>query len=379
MRENDKGGIYSLAGFAYQIKVFILNILQLKNGDVLEYETIDDIALTISEKDFDKYEEKLCSVLTTDRKTAIQVKRTKVTKKVAKEVVKNWILADANNDNIDAFVLVTNRDTDIDIFSKIDMEAIFKEVATAVGKQSIESKVKLIGYSEEELKHKIINIIANATIQKYEDIDSEIIERFEAYFNRFGINEATYLFRLKELMQQITVDILDSVEKGQAYELTYKKVCQIKECITTKITDDKWEPNFSQFKKLNKMNLSDLATIKTREYQQLRECISLVDDDIYRYLLCGEYYLNSKRSYFELGMKELVDELEDTAYDNFCDVKQELRSRSADTPDNRLIETRNKSNAKAKDKQIKHGVCINLTSEDTDASIQISWKDENDE
>ena len=61
LRENDKGGIYSLAGFAYQIKVFILNILQLKNGDVFEYETIDDIALTISEKDFDKYEEKECA------------------------------------------------------------------------------------------------------------------------------------------------------------------------------------------------------------------------------------------------------------------------------------------------------------------------------
>lgn len=75
-------------------------------------------------------------------------------------------------------------------------------------------------------------------------------------------------------------------------------------------------------------------------------------------------------------MASLVDDLENTAYDNFCDVKMELRSRSEDTPDNRLIETKLKSNSKAVDEQIRYGVCINLTSEDTDESIQISWKDE---
>ncbi len=39
----DNGGIYSLAGFAYQIKVFVLHVLELKNGYTLEYETIDDV------------------------------------------------------------------------------------------------------------------------------------------------------------------------------------------------------------------------------------------------------------------------------------------------------------------------------------------------
>lgn len=37
----DNGGIYSLVGFAYQIKVFVLSVLELKNGYTLEYETID--------------------------------------------------------------------------------------------------------------------------------------------------------------------------------------------------------------------------------------------------------------------------------------------------------------------------------------------------
>lgn len=54
----------------------------------------------------------------------------------------------------------------------------------------------------------------------------------------------------------------------------------------------------------------------------------------------------------------------------------ELRNKLEDTPDNRLIETKLKSNSRAVDEQIRYGVCINLTSEDTDESIQISWKDD---
>lgn len=75
-------------------------------------------------------------------------------------------------------------------------------------------------------------------------------------------------------------------------------------------------------------------------------------------------------------MAFLVEDIENTAYDNFCDAKMELRNRVEDTPDNRLIETKSKSNSKAVDEQIRYGVCINLTSEDTDESIQISWKDD---
>lgn len=105
-------------------------------------------------------------------------------------------------------------------------------------------------------------------------------------------------------------------------------------------------------------------------------CENLKDDDISRHLQWGEYYVNSKRGYYERGMESIVDDLENTAYDNFCDVKMELRCRLADTPYNRLIETKGKSNSKAADEKIRYGVCINLTSEDTDKRIQISWKDD---
>ena len=373
---DENGGIYSLAGFAYQIKVFILQVLELKNGYTLEYETIDDVALKMKAEKMDEYEDDLCSILTATSRKAIQVKKTQVTKSIAKKVVKNWILADNNNADIEEFVLITDREVATDLFVDLDVDEIFKEVSAATGNKSIDAKVKSIGYTETELKQKIRDIVSMASIQKYENIDMEIENKFDDFFIRYGVSEATYFIRIKEFLQQITVEILDAVGNGQPYLLTYESMSKIKNRIVTNYTDEKWEPSFSQFRRLKKVNLEDLAVIKSREYQQLKTCESLEEKDIYRHLQWGEYYVNSKRGYYERGMDCLVEDIENTAYDNFCDAKMELRNRSEDTPDNRLIETKLKSNTKAVDEQIRYGVCINLTSEDTDESIQISWKDD---
>lgn len=373
---SDNGGIYSLAGFAYQIKVFVLNVLELKNGYTLEYETIDDVALKMSADKLDEHEDDLCSIFTATSRRAIQVKKTQVTNSIAKKVVKNWILADKNNADIEQFVLVTDREVDMDVFVDLDVDEIFKEVNAATGNKSIDAKVKKIGYTETELKQKVRDIVSMSSIQKYENIDTEIENKFNDFFIRYGVSEATYYIRIKEFLQQITVEILDAVGNGQPYLLTYESMSKIKNRIVTNYTDEKWEPSFSQFRRLKKVNLEDLAVIKSREYRQLKTCESLKEEDIYRHLQWGEYYVNSKRGYYERGMAFLVEDIENTAYDNFCDAKMELRNRVEDTPDNRLIETKSKSNSKAADEQIRYGVCINLTSEDTDESIQISWKDD---
>lgn len=372
----DNGGIYSLAGFAFQIKVFVLNVLELKNGYTLEYETIDDVALKMAADKLDEHEDDLCSIFTATSRRAIQVKKTQVTNSIAKKVVKNWILADKNNADIEQFVLVTDREVDMDVFVDLDVDEIFKEVNAATGNKSIDAKVKKIGYSETELKQKVRDIVSMSSIQKYENIDEEIENKFNDFFIRYGVSEATYYIRIKEFLQQITVEILDAVGNGQPYLLTYESMSKIKNRIVTNYTDEKWEPSFSQFRRLKKVNLEDLAVIKSREYRQLKTCESLKEEDIYRHLQWGEYYVNSKRGYYERGMAFLVEDIENTAYDNFCDAKMELRNRAEDTPDNRLIETKSKSNSKAVDEQIRYGVCINLTSEDTDESIQISWKDD---
>jgi len=377
--ENDKSGIYSLAGFAYQIKVFVLQLPQLKAGEVLEYETFDDVALRTTSDMLDEYEDKFYGLLTANEKKAYQVKRTQVTPSTVKQVVKNWFLADQNNGGISAFELVTDRKVDKEVFNKIEVTEVVTEIMTTTEKKSIDAKIKTLNFSEEELENKIKYIISHATISVYEDIEEMIENRFSSELFSTAITRISYIQRLSQLMQQITTEILDSVIRGQAYEMPYDKYLGIKNRVITEITDEKWEPSFAGFKKLNKLNISDLAQIKSREYLQLRECVNLSNQDIVRYLQTSEYYVNSKRLYYERGMRDLVENLECTAYDNFCTTKAELRLEKDDIPDKRLLRTTDKENSHATDNQIRCGVCINLTSEDTDPELQISWKDEEDE
>lgn len=372
---DENGGICSLAGFAYQIKVFVLQVPELKYGYTLEYETIDDIALKIEADKLDDHEDDFCSIFTATSRKAIQVKKTQVTKSVAKKVVKNWILADKNHANIEQFVLVTDREVDTGVFVDLDVDEIFNDVNVATGSRSIDAKIKKIGYTETELKQKVRDIVSVTSIEKYEKIDTEIENKFNDFFIRYGVSEATYYMRIKEFLMQVTLKILEAVGKGQPYLLTYDSMSKIKNSIITNFTEDNWEFSFSEFRKLNKAKMEDLATVKTREYRQLIACESLTERDIFRHLLWGEYYVNSKRGYYELGKDSFVEDIENTAYDNFCDAMMELRNRKEDTPDNRLIETKSKSNSKALNEQIRYGVCIDLTSEHTDKSIQISWKD----
>ena len=177
----DNGGICSLAGFAYQIKVFALNVLELKNGYTLEYETIDDVALKMAADKLDEHEDDLCSIFTATSRRAIQVKKTQVTNSIAKKVVKNWILADKNNADIEQFVLVTDREVDMDVFVDLDVDEIFKEVNAATGNKSIDAKVKKIGYTEAELKQKVRDIVSMSSIQKYRNFEKNQVTKIRIF------------------------------------------------------------------------------------------------------------------------------------------------------------------------------------------------------
>lgn len=219
-------------------------------------------------------------------------------------------MADKNNADIEQFVLVTDREVDIDVFVDMDEDEIFKEVNAATGNKSIDAKVKKIGYTEMEFKQKVRDIVSMSSIQKYENIDTEIENKFQDFFIRYGVSEVTYYIRIKEFLQQITVEILDAVGNGQPYLLTYESMSKIRDCIITNYTDEKWEPSFSQFRRLKKVNLEDLAVIKSREYRQLKTCESLKEEDICRHLQWGEYYVNSKRGYYERGMSDKIKGME---------------------------------------------------------------------
>lgn len=57
---NDKSGINCLAGFAFQIKVFAYySLLLQKQGDSVEFETIDDVNVKITDNNIDSKPKKL--------------------------------------------------------------------------------------------------------------------------------------------------------------------------------------------------------------------------------------------------------------------------------------------------------------------------------
>ena len=156
-------------------------MLELKNGYTLEYETIDDVALKMAADKLDEHEDDLCSIFTATSRRAIQVKKTQVTNSIAKKVVKNWILADKNNADIEQFVLVTDREVDMDVFVDLDVDEIFKEVNAATGNKSIDAKVKKIGYTEAELKQKVRDIVSMSSIQKYRNFEKNQVTKIRIF------------------------------------------------------------------------------------------------------------------------------------------------------------------------------------------------------
>lgn len=95
----DESGINSLGGFAYQIKVFVSYMLSMEEGMQAEFETADDIAISKMTPDIiDDNEDKFRNLIVSPNGIkAIQVKRTSITEKVAKQVLLNWMLLEKGN------------------------------------------------------------------------------------------------------------------------------------------------------------------------------------------------------------------------------------------------------------------------------------------
>ena len=182
MEENeyqpDKSGLVSLGGFSYQIKVFAMLATELKEGETIGFETFDDVAKeNISPNTFDDVVE--ANIRTSV--TAIQVKRTNVSNKVAQGVLLNWIQLENSGLNIKKYILFTdssykNKATTL---KDIDADALINDVKESEQKpNSNKTKVKKILEKIGEDKLKEIT-----TIYRYDNVslrdDPEVIKVVE--------------------------------------------------------------------------------------------------------------------------------------------------------------------------------------------------------
>ncbi|MBX4147276.1 hypothetical protein [Paenibacillus lautus] len=225
---------------------------------------------------------------------------------------------------------------------------------------------------------KVYNSIKN----KYEfksirNIDHDIDNQCTEHFRKAGINRIVYYDRIKELLQHITVQVMESIHKKKPYIFSYSEFMSLIEDICSRMTEQVMQPQYSEFKKLHKIDFNDLRIASSREYKQLVAC-KLPDSLIKIHLGYGEYYKNLRYKYMETNKLGKIDNIEETTYENYETVKFRLQKDGNDEPYQRLEETKKLENSYADNEQIRYGSGIYLTKEGIE-DIQISWKDDQNE
>lgn len=308
-----ESGIKSLAGFAYQIKVLIYYLALLQKNQQIEFETLEDVNIRSFETSkIDNYSDSYkCIMGNIEGNIAIQVKRTSISSITAEKILYNWLITEKNHSNVNRYILFTDKEygNEDNVF-EINAEELFNKINNSNKKaNSLITRVKnMFDANLEEFKN-IYNSIKNKyEFKSIEEIDNEILNRYEERFQRGGIPEVIYYMRIQELMRYITEEIMKSVSEGKPFICTYDKfIKQIVE-ICRNIDEDEPVISYSSFKKNNTIDWEDLEVINSREYIQLSEC-NLPRKSIENHLMYKIYYESLKCSYMENNRVRKIDEI----------------------------------------------------------------------
>ena len=183
----DKSGINSLGGFAYQIKVFVSYMLSMDENMQAEFETVDDVSIKkITPDTIDDNEDKFRNLIVSPKGTkAIQVKRTAITEKIAKQVLFNWILLEGSDESITDYILFTDSSYEnSDIVFAVSAEELYSEVLDT--KKTQKATIAKVKKKYEKHKQGFIDVY-DAVKNKYiyvsaNKIDDEINEKCKVLF-----------------------------------------------------------------------------------------------------------------------------------------------------------------------------------------------------
>ena len=344
-----------------------------------EFETVDDVSIKkITPDTIDDNEDKFRNLIVSPKGTkAIQVKRTTITEKIAKQVLLNWILLEGSDENVTDYILFTDSSYEnSDIVFEVSAEELYSEVLDT--KKTQKATIAKVKKKYEKDKQGFIDVY-DAVKNKYtfvsaNKIDDEINEKCKVLFKKAGVNTITYYNRIEELLKHITFEIIKSINEKTPFVISYREMIAYSEDICARFTDQYMYPVYSEFKKLNKIDFADLKIAQSREYKQLLAC-KMPQKLIETHLQYSSYYQNVCYKYLELNKISKIRDIEVTTFDNFENVKFMLQTEGKDTPVQRLSETKKQPNSYADSEQIKYGAGIYLTRED-EVEHQISWEDE---
>lgn len=375
---SNTAGIDSLRGFSYQIKVFVWALASLKNGQRVEYETIDDVNIrSINPSNFDdKCRGIINSIDNNWINQAIQVKRTKIDNKTAKKILFNWLLLENRGDVREYQIVTEDFYKNSDIIFNQDTDAIFQEIKKAKIKRNdaLIAQVKSIyGADKDKFKNAIKNIRKKHKFISVDSIDEELFNAFADIFVKDGVVESIYELRIIELINYAIKGIFSSIEKRQPFICDYLAFRREAENICERIQNKKINIDYACYTKANPIYIERFA--ETREYIQLKYC-KLSEKNIQTHLGYEQYYKQYRMMNLGNGREDLLDNIEITSAENFSMVKDILQQEKRDVPLNRLSETQKMENSYSDSIQIKNGALVYLTKEDMDEERQISWKDD---
>ncbi len=377
--KND-GGIYSLSGFAFQIRVFFLHLASLDYGKQIGFETLDDIGIqNFCVDNINKYCDRAISVKQTKSgvSEAIQVKCTQVTTTSFIKILYNWLIIENSNPEIGQFTLVTDRKhkPPAELFPN-NIESLYNDIINSSNDESaLITKVKLI-YDKKETEFKVaFDKIKEGYKQiSYDNVDDEIRVGFSKFLLRPNVTETTYNLRVKELLSHFTAEIIESANKREPFVCSFENLCRQVEDTIKNINDDKYLPQFSQYMKLHRIDFGCLEIASSRECKQLESC-SKKRSFIEKFLMYKSYYEDYKYRNLGNNKVDLIDNIEQMSFDNFSMEKEKLQLYGNDIPFNRLDGTIQRSNMYAENDPIRLGSAIHLTKESTPFEILISWED----
>lgn len=378
--EPDKSGINSLGGFSYQIRVFAYYLSKLEKDMQLEFEVYDDVSLTKIDKEaLEDNEEEFKSIIKGENTTsAIQVKRTNISKESAKKILLNWFLLESTEVNVSKYILLTEESYENeDILFNLSSKELFDLVEqTSKSKKAVIRQVKDIYKGEYDAFEKVYKSIKSKYIfEEKKDIDGDIAEVYETLFKRYGVSsEVVYFQRIKALLEKVTNEIMTCVSKKNPYIMTHDTFMKLAEHISNEISDTNPVIDYVSFKRSCSIDVKDKEIAQLREFKQLSFC-ELPADLIRQNLIYSFYYNHFHFTYSEMNKVTKIENIEEKAYENYVTIKYKLEREKKDTPINRLESTKNKENSYAENDHVRYGVVIHLT-KDGVGDKQISWRED---
>lgn len=379
----DKSGLYSLGGFAFQIKVFFLYALQLSTKESFaEFETLDDVAIK-KPADIQNKDTSYISKISNSKHVyqIVQVKKTKLNQTKIMDILLNWLIAYNTYSNIENYILFTEKSNDNkNIVNGIKIKQLYLYAINKEVKRKTSIAGRIQNLYKGDGKYKLFiehfkSIKSKILFLGDDNIDAEIKEAAAIHFKRGAVAKEIYCARLQSALEEITVRIIEKASEGKPFLINQDEFNQISENIIHYTNEEMPIPlSYSEFASKNNIDINSYK--EKREYKQLNYC-GLPTTAIKRNLQYCCYYSDFRYRLLAINKHRKISDLELQSYENFEDAKSFLQVKNIDKPINRLEKTQEKQNDYTPKKELSHGSYIYLTQSNI-GNNQISWKDEDE-